>query len=149
MTGIQGKGVRSPQLAKIHIAAAQLGMDEETRRALYRNTTGKDSAAKMTDSERDKVIAALIAKGFVDKKKANGKAAYRGRPANTDTTPLMRKVEALLADTGREWEYARAIGQHMFKVERLEWLNVSQLHKLVAALVIDANRRSRSSEDLR
>lgn len=139
----QGKSARSPQLAKIHIAAAQLGMDEETRRALYRNITGKDSAAKMTDSERDKVIAALISRGFVDKKRANGKAAYRGRPADTDKTPLMRKLEALLADAGRDWEYARATAQHMFKVERLEWLNSSQLHKLVAALQIDANRRAR------
>ena len=138
-----GKSARSPQLAKIHIAAAQLGMDEETRRSLYLSTTGKDSAAKMTDSEREKVIAALISRGFVDKKKANGKAAYRGRPVDTDKTPLMRKLEALLADAGREWEYARATAKRMFNVDRLEWLTAGQLHKLVAALQIDANRRAR------
>lgn len=141
VTRTQGKSARGPQLAKIHIAAAQLGMDEETRRALYRNTTGKDSAAKMTDNERDQVIAALVARGFVDRKRANGKAVFPGRPVDTDKVPMFRKLEALLADSGRQWEYARATAQHMFKVERLEWLNASQLHKLVAALQIDAKRR--------
>lgn len=133
------KDLRGPQLAKIHIAAQQLGMDEEVRRELYRNLTGKDSAAKMTDGEREKVIAALVAKGFVDKKRT----AFRGRPANANQSPLMRKLEALLADAGREWEYARATAERMFKVQRLEWLDGNQLRRLVAALQIDANRRAR------
>jgi Mu-like prophage protein gp16 len=131
-------------LAKIHIAAAQLGMDEETRRILYWNTTGKNSAADMTDGERERVIAALIEKGFVDKKRANGKASFPGRPEETDKVPMMRKVEALLADSGRQWEYARATAKRMFKVERLEWLDHDQLHKLIAALQIDANRRGKA-----
>jgi hypothetical protein len=33
------------------------------------NLTGKNSAAAMSDGELDQVIAALVAKGFVDKKK--------------------------------------------------------------------------------
>lgn len=138
------KSMRAPQLAKIHIAAAQLGMDEETRRTLYWNLTGKNSAAAMTDGERDQVIAALIAKGFVDKKRPNGKAAFPGRPVDTGKVPMMRKLEALLADSGRQWEYARATAERMFKVERLEWLDHDQLHKLIAALQIDAKRRGKA-----
>lgn len=140
---------RGPQLAKIHVAIAQLGLDEATYRALYERVTGKSSAARMSVAERDAVIAELVRLGFQDSRKANGKAAFPGRPANTDQVPMLGKIEALLADAGRQWEYARATATRMFKVERLEWLSDAQLHKLVSALQIDANRHSRSDRGLR
>lgn len=137
------KNPRGPQLAKIHVAIAQLGLDEPTYRALYLRVTGKDSSARMSVAERDAVIAELVRLGFQDKRKANGKAAFPGRPADTDKVPMLGKVEALLADAGRDWEYARATAKRMFKMDRLEWLNDAQLHKLVAALQIDADRRKK------
>ncbi len=143
------KNPRGPQLAKIHVAIAQLGLDEATYRALYERVTGKNSAARMSVAERDAVIAELARLGFQDTRKANGKAAFPGRPANTDQVPMLGKIEALLADSGRQWEYARATAKRMFNVERLEWLTDVQLHKLVSALQIDANRRSRSDQGLR
>ena len=36
---------RRAELARIHILAAQLGMDEDTRREMYVAQTGKDGAA--------------------------------------------------------------------------------------------------------
>lgn len=49
----------------IHIAKAQLGMDDETYRAFLQNETGKTSCAKMTKKELWQVAEALKALGFV------------------------------------------------------------------------------------
>ena len=53
------------------------------------------------------------------------------------------KVEALLADAGREWAYAHSVARRVCKVERIEWCNPDQLAKVIAALQIDADRRAR------
>ena len=71
------------------------------------------------------------------------KRAWAGRPKNVKDVPMLRKVEALLADAKRPWSYAHSMAKKMFHVNRLEWLNDHDLHKLVAALQADANRRSR------
>jgi len=55
---------------------------------------------------------------------------------------MLGKVEALLADAQRPWDYAHSMARHMFGVDRLEFLRGGQLHRLVAALQIDANRRA-------
>jgi len=109
--------------------------------------TGKSSCAQMSDGERGKVLDALKAQGFVLER--NGKSVYHHRPKDTrrepkaDNTRMLCKVEALLTDAKRPWDYAHALAKHMFGVDRLEFLRGGQLHKLVAALQIDANRRMR------
>lgn len=137
------KDPRRAQIAKIHVAVSQLGMDDDTYRDLLRRVTGKDSSARMSVAERDQVLQELKRLGFRDGKKADGSSAFPGRPEAVDGTPLLQKVEALLADAGRPWNYAAAVATRMFQVERLEWLNSDQLHRLVAALQIDAKRSGR------
>lgn len=137
------KDPRRAQIAKIHLAATQLGLDDDTYRGLLRRVTGKDSTARMTTVERDQVISELRRLGFTPTKKAGGGAAFPGRPETVDDTPMLQKVEALLAEAGRPWSYALAVAQRMFKVERLEWLKGYQLHRLIAALQIDADRGSK------
>jgi phage host-nuclease inhibitor protein Gam len=41
----------------------------------------------------------------------------------------------------RDWNYAHALAEKMFGTHRVEWLHADQLHKLVAALMIDQKRR--------
>jgi len=137
--------LRAAQIRTIKVAVRQLGLDEETYRALLVRVTGKSSCAQMSDGERGKVLDALKAQGFV--LECNGKSVDHHRPKDTrrepqaDNTRMLRKVEALLADAGRPWDYAHAMARHMFDVDRLEFLRSGQLHKLIAALQIDANRR--------
>lgn len=67
---------------------------------------------------------------------------WRGRPKG-DLTPQLGKVEALLADAGREWAYAHAVAKRLCRVERVDWCNPAQLSKVIAALQLDADRRAR------
>jgi len=137
--------LRGSQIRTIKVAVRQLGLDEETYRALLVRVTGKSSCAQMNIAERGKVLDALKAQGF--ELVRSGKSVFHHRPKDTrrepqaDNTRMLRKVEALLADAKRPWDYAHAMARHMFGVDRLEFLRGGQLHKLVAALQIDANRR--------
>lgn len=126
-------------LAKIHIAKQQLGMDDETYRAMLRNAAGVASAKALDARGLVAVMQHLKACGF--KPKAGNKAGRQPNPSQ-DKAPLMSKVTALLAAAGRSWAYADGMAKHMFKVERVAWLDYEQLRKLVQALVIDAKRRA-------
>jgi len=139
--------LRTAQIRTIKVAVRQLGLDDATYRALLVRVTGKSSCAVMSNQERGKVLDALKAQGFV--LEGGKKSVVHHRPKDTrrtperDRTPMLRKVEALLADAKRPWDYAHALARHMFGVDRLEFLRSGQLHKLVAALQIDANRRAK------
>lgn len=133
--------LRRRELAQIHIAKAQIGMAEDTYRALVRNfTRGRsESAADLDFTERKRLLAHLRQCGF----KA-GKKPYPGRPRKADSDEsgaLVRKLEALLASAGRPWDYAHGMAKRMFRVDRVDFCNPEQLHKLVAALVYDQKRR--------
>ncbi|MEN9192815.1 regulatory protein GemA [Xanthomonas euvesicatoria] len=132
---------RKTQLAKIHLAAKQKGLDEATYRALLVRITGKDSAAKMTTEERALVIAEFVRLGFKDVQRTGRKRQWPGQPKNLDEVPMLRKVQALLADAKRPWAYAHSTAKQMYGIDRVEFLNQDQLHRLVAALQVDANRR--------
>ncbi|MCC5074323.1 gp16 family protein [Xanthomonas campestris] len=132
---------RKTQLAKIHLAAKQKGLDEATYRALLVRITGKDSAAKMTAEERALVIAEFVRLGFKDVQRTGRKRQWPGQPKNLDEVPMLRKVQALLADAKRPWAYAHNTAKQMYGIDRVEFLNQDQLHRLVAALQVDANRR--------
>jgi len=51
-------------LDAIHVAKKQLGLDEDTYRALLARITGKTSSAAMTEAERQAVVAELRRQGF-------------------------------------------------------------------------------------
>ncbi len=61
-----------------------------------------------------------------------------------DRAKLLGKVEAFLAEAKRSWAYVDGMALRMFQVERVEWLDPGQLHKLVAALSYDAKRHGRT-----
>jgi len=71
---------------------------------------------------------------------------YPGRPANMHDPakgPMLKKIEALLAEANRPWKYVHGISKRMFDVDRVHWCRPDQLHKIVAALMTDARRHSR------
>lgn len=158
---------RASKIAMIHIAKKQLSMSDADYRLLLMQSSsdangcgGLWSCANMTDAQLTRVMLAMKRQGFdpakgyatTGKRKRGGKAAagkptkpavFANRPKNTDEVPMLRKVAALLADAKRPWNYAHHTARQMFGIERLEWLDNSQLHKLIGALQIDADRRAK------
>lgn len=130
-------------LAKIHIAKSQLGMDDDTYRALLARVAGVRSAKDLSPRQIGAVLAEFVRLGFQPKpaKKA-GRAVPKPAP---DRAALVGKIEAFLAEANRPWAYADAMALRMFKVERVEWLDSGQLQRLVAAFVYDAKRHGKPS----
>ena len=58
---------------------------------------------------------------------------------------LIQKIEAQLADQGREWDYAHALAKRICKVERVEFCTPKDLQKVIAALDYDARRHPERS----
>lgn len=133
---------RRKQLARIHAAKKALALDDGAYRAVLQRVTGLSSSADMTTTQRNQVIAEFTRLGFKVVGQQARRRVFAGKPARTSDVPLLRKAEALLADAGREWAYAHGMARRMFQVARVEWLNPDQLHRLVAALQIDAKRRA-------
>lgn len=134
---------RTVNLAKIHIAKSQLGMDDDTYRALLARVAGVRSAKDLGPRQVAAVMAEFQRLGWQPQSKRPGRA--RPNPAARRQT-VLSKVEALLADAGRPWEYADSMAKHMFKVERVEWLTDSQLYRLMQALILDAGRHGRGQQ---
>lgn len=134
--------LRRRRVAAIHAEAKRLQLDDATYRALLaRMTGGKTSSKDCSLEELSAVIAELARLAGKPERQVMSARAFAGRPRTL--SPLLEKIEALLTEARREWSYAHALARRMFRAQRLEWLNDDQLHRLVAALQIDANRRAR------
>jgi phage gp16-like protein len=141
---------RRRELAKIHIAAKQLGMDPADKdpaseyRCMLWAIGRVHSAADLDHAGRQRVLDHLKACGFKAKARAPAKG-FPGRPHNADQQPQILKIEALLADAGRPWSYADAMAARMFSKERVAFCNPDEWQRIIAALVIDQRRRKERS----
>lgn len=134
---------RRRELAAIHLGKKQLGLDDGTYRDMLFMLTRKRSAGDLDQAERRTVIEHLRQRGFTRAvKPTRPQPADHGRKpvVGEDKQALVDKLEALLADGARPWNYARAMAKRMFKVEQLEWATAAQLHSLVAALEYQKRR---------
>lgn len=132
---------RNLQLSKIHIAKKDLGLDDETYRALLVRVAGVRSAKDLTPRQAGAVLAEFTRLGWAPAQaKKHGRNAPKPAP---DREKLVGKIKAFLAEAKRSWAYADGMALRMFKVERVEWLDPGQLQKLVAALTYDARRHGR------
>lgn len=125
---------RNRQLSQIHIAKTQLGLDDETYRAMLHTIARVRSSSDLDEHGRAQVLDHLKARGFKPKRKG------RSKPADSREL-LVRKIRAQLGD--RPESYADGIARHMFGVERFEWCEPKQLQKIVQALAVDAKRKGR------
>lgn len=132
---------RNSKLAAIHAEKKSAGLDDETYRSLLERVTGHRSAKDCSDRQLVDVLSEMRRLAGKPLQAHHAAKVWAGKPK--DMTPLLRKVEALLADAGREWAYGHALAERMFKVKRLEWLNPDQLHRAVSALQLDADRRQK------
>jgi phage gp16-like protein len=132
---------KAGELAKIHIAKKELGMDDDTYRDMLMQVAKVSSAADLTATGRGKVLEHLKKIGF------KGKKTYAKRPNTTDNKAQLAKIEAQLADMKLPWGYLTARqqgrdGKTLSMVERLtgkqrlEWCTKAELSKVIAALAV-------------
>ena len=155
---------RRAELAKIHVAKKQLGMDDETYRDMLMSQFGVESARDLSEHQRKSCILHMQRLGFEPKR---GKASPQrtGAPRKRRDVPLtlekddsglgrdvyMRKIEAMLAEKGRvegtvvPWGYAVAIlkKQSGGVTRCFEHATVEQLRGVISALTYDAKRKGR------
>jgi len=125
---------RKRDLAKIHIAKAALGLDDDTYRALLMDVTGVDSSSKLNAKQRAAVLERFESKGWTSK---SSKKNARGKSPTTAIwkAGLMSKISALLADQKLPWSYANGIAKQMYKLSRVDWCNEKQMRGIITALV--------------
>ena len=132
---------RNAALGKIHIAKKDLGLDDDTYRALLARVAGVTSAKDLNPRQVSAVLAEFQRLGW---QPSSNPRAGRARPNPARSRQaVMGKVEALLAEAGRPWAYADGMAGRMFGVARVEWLDDNQLQRLMQALIIDAGRHGR------
>ncbi|SNR59469.1 Mu-like prophage protein gp16 [Humidesulfovibrio mexicanus] len=142
---------RRSLLAKVHIAAKDLGLQEDAYRDMLEGLTGQRSAAKLTDKQLAFVVGSLQRKGGWGAAPVEHAAKRHGakpKPrASSSCDAMLKKIEALLADAGRPWAYAESMARRMYQVERLEWATAEHLRGIIAALVKDAGRQARKMRE--
>jgi phage gp16-like protein len=133
---IAGDKLRRSELAKIHIAKEQLGLDDETYRQMLWTIARVQSAGKLDAAGRRAVLEHLKARGF---------SGHKGKPkkAYAGGVNLMEKIEAQLADMQLPWSYALGLAKQMFKRDALEFCKPFELDKIVVALDYEQKKRQR------
>ncbi len=139
--------LRKRTLAAIHASAKQLELEDDVYRDLVARVSAlhgpeQRSCGKCTPKQLSAIADELRRISGTPARAATAARGWAGKPKG-DLTPQMGKIEALLADAGREWAYAHSVANRLCKVKRLEWCNQDQLAKVIAALQIDADRRTR------
>ena len=76
-------------LAMMHVAKRDLGLDDDTYRAVLVRVTGKRSSKDMTDRERQAVLDEFVRQGFKPGSKSSGKAG------KALSGPYAKKAQAL------------------------------------------------------
>lgn len=134
MTLTTPESIRRKQLAQIHIAKGDLGLDDGTYRAVLLEVAGVSSAADLSAKGRRDVLAHFESKGWKAKK-------HKAPAVTAGKAPYVRKIGALLADMKLSWNYAHGISKQMYKKHRVQWLEPDQLRAVVAALVREQAKR--------
>lgn len=124
-------------IAIAHVAAARLGLDEDTRRAVQRAVTGVASCSQMDVAALQRLIRHYQRKGA---------QVWLPGPvvkASEDRAPLIGKLAALCHAGGYPFPaYPLAILKHMgCAVERIEWAPAPMLRNAVAAMRYQEKRK--------
>lgn len=141
---------RQALTAKIHIGAKELGLDEDTRRAVLKKITGHLSSKDCTDAQLIMVLAHYRSLGWSPAGAAKPAPAARKAPRsdrNPAKHPVAKKARALwisLHQLGAVRDPSEraleAFGKRQLGVDRLQWADQSQGHRLIEALKAMAER---------
>ena len=134
---------RQKMISKIHIAKKQLNLDDDVYRGLLSQATGLRSCREMSDSQLAAVLNLLQQKGFGTNA---GAPAYQRTPLHfAEQGAMMRKIGALLTQTGKSWAYAHGIARKMFGVETVQRCDAEQMRNVLAALNYQTRREAQKA----
>lgn len=145
---------RRAMLAKVHLAAKELGLDEDSRRDVLERVTGRRSSADCTDVQLDLVVAEFKRLGWTAKPARSAAprpaAATGPKPA---TSPIALKARAMwkslhnLGAVRNGSEPAlEAFAKRQLGVDRLQWADQSMAYRLIEALKKMAERAGWSQD---
>lgn len=87
-------------IGRIHAAAKQAGLDDDTRRAKCMAIVGKSSTKEMTDPERWKVLQTFENEGYASRKSPRVDGRTRKSPFTGKYVPKMRALWIALYNLG-------------------------------------------------
>jgi len=143
---------RRAMLAKVHLAAKELGLDEDARRDVIQRMTGHRSSAELNEAQLGAVIGEFKRLGWTAKPRAAAPAARPGkpRPANHPVALKARAMWISLHHLGvvrSPGEPAlEAFAKRQLGVDRLAWADQSQGYRLIEALKKMAERAGWSQD---
>lgn len=125
--------MRKSKLAQIHIAKAQLAMDDDSYRAMLKRVAGADSAKELPDWKLDNVIKELKRLGF------KSAVTKQNRTLADDAqSSMIRGLWLELSDMGvvrnRSEEALARYVKRMAKVDALQWLSTKQASNIIESL---------------
>jgi phage gp16-like protein len=127
---------RNAMIAKIHVAKAQLGLDDAAYRAMLKSITGKESCAQLSASDLSRVLDAVKDKGW--KPKAAKKAKSKAPLADSDQAKKIRALWLQLRNLGVLRDSSeKALGSYIHRmtgVSALNWLSPAQCSRVIEAL---------------
>ena len=120
----------------IHVAKRDLGLDDETYRAILEDVTGKTSSKDMEPEELDRVVEHLKSCGFVVKGGRDGAPAHK--LADDPQSKKIRHLWLYLHELGEvrnpsELALAAFVRRQTGR-ERLEWLSTNQASNVIESL---------------
>jgi phage gp16-like protein len=152
-TAIHTADHRRAIMAKVHLAKKELGLDDDTYRAVLLRVTGRASSADCTESQ----LAALLD----EFKRLGWKGAKAGPSKRPGTAPVSRLADHPSAKKARAlWislyqlgvvrepseQALEAFAARQLKCERLQWADQGQVYKLIEALKAMAERAGWSQD---
>lgn len=124
--------IRNRELAQIHIARAQLGMEEEAYRNILWTVARVTSSKDLDWAGRKQVLDHMKACGFKVRPK---KLATAHTPLAMSKEQIEAKIATQLKALNQNWPYAYGVGRRIFpKIARFEFLTAEQLGTVSSAL---------------
>lgn len=124
---------RRAELAAIHVAKKKLGLDDDTYRDLLYEWTGKDSSARMTPKQRQRVIENFRKMGF-EKKSGEVDVQPDDAPQVQKIKSLWRQLHRVGAVRNPHEKALNAYVKRMTDIQHVRWLPPKKANTVIEAL---------------
>lgn len=130
--------IRTRELAQIHIAKKELGLEEDTYRDMLWTIGRVRSSGDLDHAGRRRVLEHLASRGWINKKASAPRKPNEWAFIDTaaqDKRPLLRKICVQCRELGVGKEYAEGVAKRQHGIDRkLEMMSYGELWILVGAL---------------
>lgn len=138
---------RRSLIGKVHVAKAQLGLDDDTYRGVLLRVTGMTSSTKCSDAQLIALVEDFKRLGFKDQAKAGPRTTRRAdHPSARKARSLWISLHQLGLVKNASEHALEAFATRQLKCEQLQWANQSQCYALIEALKAMAERAGWSQD---